>query len=852
MPLSFNPQEVVLRESPASGEVRCAHCQLLVPVALIRDEQEPSFCCSGCETVFGLLAGAGLEDYYTFRERLGEAGRPVPEQPGSESELDSPAFAELYCSELPGGLQKTQLLLEGVHCAACLWLVERLPRLEPAVVSARLEMSRSRVELVWDPEQAKLGQLGRTLTRMGYRPRPFRASAADELRRGELRSLLVRIGVAGASAGNVMLMAFALYSGAVGMDEADTMSAETRRFFEVASLFVSLPALWAGSLFFRGAWASLRTRTPHMDLPIALGIAVGFLWGASAALWGQGEIYFDSITALIFFLLIGRYLQRRHQMAVSDAAELLHAVLPGSVRILRPAIPGESERGVETVAVSQVLAGNEVLVESGEVVPVDGRVLEGHSSLDKSLLTGESRGVTVKTGDSVYAGALNLGARLVVFAEKAPAEARVAQLMQEVEQALHTRTPLVGRADRIAGVFTVSVLGLALAAGLLWSQVSVAAGVEHALALLIVACPCALGLATPLALSAGTRQAAEAGMLVFSPEALERLGAPATLVFDKTGTLTEGKLKVLSWVGDRSLGPFVLAVEKGATHPVARALVEFLEGDDERLRLTSVPSNLTDLMGRGRSADFGGKRLLVGAPVHVLSQATLPQELQTELEVGQGPASPVLVAWEREVRAIVWLGDAIRSDAVESLVKARRLGHRIQLLSGDHDKTAQAVAAELARRCGDSQLFASVRGSVTPEGKLAAMKTLQASGQLVVMVGDGVNDAAALAQADVGVAVSGAAEASRLSADVFLAQSGVARVVDLLEGARRVLSTIRRGMGFSLAYNGVGIACAAAGVLGPLEAAILMPLSSLTVVTNAYRSRSFRLPKGASVRKAPQ
>lgn len=850
MPLSFGPQEYEERGVGSQAEVRCAHCQLIVPSALVSAGHELSFCCSGCETVYGLLAGAGLEDYYAFRERLGEEGRPVPESPSGASELDSPAFSELYCSELPGGMQKTQLLLEGVHCAACLWLVERLPRLEPGVVSARLEMARSRVEIVWDPNKAKLGQIGRTLTSMGYRPRPFRASAAEELRRGELRSLLIRIGVAGASAGNVMLMAFALYSGAVGIDEADTMSAETRRFFEVASLFVSLPALWAGSLFFRGAWASLRTRTPHMDLPIALGIAVGFLWGTSGALLGQGDIYFDSITALIFFLLIGRYLQRRHQMAVSDAAELLHAVLPGSAQVLMPALPGGSERGVETVAVSQLLAGNEVLVESGEVIPVDGRVVEGASSLDKSLLSGESRGVQVAPGDSVEAGALNLGARLVVFAEKSPAEARVAQLMQEVEKALHTRTPLVGRADRIAGGFTVSVLGLAVAAGLFWSSVSIAAGVEHALALLIVACPCALGLATPLALSAATRQAAEAGMLVFSPEALERLGAPATLVFDKTGTLTEGRLRVLSWSGDRSLSPFVLAVERGATHPVARALVNYLENEPEQPRIASLPAEVTELLGRGRCAEFGGKRLVVGSPAYVLSVARVPEDLRLELKSGRGSASPVLVAWEGEVRAIVWLGDAVRDDAVESLIKARLLGHDIHLLSGDHDGTARSVAEELTRKSGLPQLFATVRGSTTPEGKLAAIKELQSDGRVVAMVGDGVNDAGALAQADVGVAVSGAAEASRLSADVFLAQNGVARVVDLLTGARRTLSTIRRGMAFSLAYNGVGIACAAAGVLGPLEAAVLMPLSSLTVVTNAYRSRSFRSATGHAAQES--
>ncbi len=819
--------------------IRCAHCLLSVPEELVHPDGKESFCCSGCETVYHLLQGAGLTDYYAFRDRLGEATRPVEGRTDVLDELDSAAFTELYCSELPSGHLKTQLLLEGVHCAACLWLIEKLPRLEPAVASARLEMSRSRLEIEWDPAQARLGEIGRTLSQMGYRPRPYRASAADELRRSELRSLLVRIGVAGASAGNVMLMAFALYSGAVGIDEAETMNLTTRRFFELASFVVSLPALWAGGLFFRGAWASVRTKTPHMDLPIAIGIFVGFVWGAISALRGGGEIYFDSITALIFFLLLGRYVQRRHQMAVSDAAELVHSIIPGTALILESTAEQPSEECERRVSSGALLPGQVVIVQSGEVLPVDGRIIQGDSSLDKSLLSGESHPIDVGVGDLVEAGALNLGSRILVCAEKSGTETRVARLMKQVEQALMTRSPLVSRADRMAGSFTVVVLGLALVVGVFWGLRSPELGVENALSLLIVACPCALGMATPLALSAAVRQAARQGQLVFSADALERLGTPSILVLDKTGTLTEGVMRVLEWEGDETVASLVLACERGATHPVALALVKYLEQKLEANPLSVIPASVTEKLGCGREATIGGRKVIVGSPGYVSRVARTGDQFENSLRSNQARGTPVLVAIDNEVCSLIWLGDAIREDAAASLLQARKMGHRLHLLSGDHEGTVHNVARILSQTSGCVDLFESVRGGVTPEQKLEAIRALRADSRPVVMVGDGVNDSGALAQADVGVAVSGAAEASRLSADVFLSQSGVSSLVLLLSGAQKTIATVRRGIAFSLVYNAIGISCAALGILGPLGAAILMPLSSLTVITNAYRSRTF-------------
>ncbi len=855
------------------AERMCSHCGLPVPAARFTSSLE-QFCCSGCETVYGLLRGAGLTEYYAFRDRLGEKGNRVDtESFEPEVEFDSEEFRRLYIKDHPSGDVSCELLLEGVHCAACVWLIERLPRLLPAVSFARLDMARSVVHLQFDQARVPLSRVAETLAKMGYRPRAFRGGEGARAQKRELRGLMIRMGVAGAVAGNVMLMAFALYSGDRGFFEEKTMDAATVRFFQWASLVVSLPSLFAGGLFFRGAWASLRTRTPHMDLPIAIGIAVAYVWGAFATISGRGEIYFDSITVLVFFLLVGRYLSRRHQFSFAGAAELLSSLVP-SFAVL---VTEEGERRIET---SRVPAGVQVAVESGQVLSVDGRVHSGTSSLDKSLLSGESLPVLVQPGDLVEAGSLNLGSRLIVTVRETGRDTRVGKFLREVEQATSARTPLIAQADRISGWFTLIVLTLALLVFLLWLPHSRFMAVEHALTLLIVACPCALGMATPLSVSAAVSQAAATRKLVFSPDAFEKMARPMDIVFDKTGTLTEGRLLVRAWVpadeplsketsaselscekfsaespSDREIETLVLAAERGAHHPVARALSEYLlaRGVRPASTLLSVREELgSGLWAQVRADQTEAGELFVGSPRAIADRGPLPEGLKNALAQAPAPVTPVVVAFGGRVRALVLLEDKICEESSAALLRLKDLGHRLHLLSGDHPETVQAVAEQLGARTGlFVDLFSSVRGGVSPEQKLAVLSELQSGSEmqsdtaggarrLVAMVGDGVNDAGALRGADVGISVRGAAEASRLSSDVYLAAPEVTEVAELFEGSRRCLQVVRRGMVFSLLYNAVGIACAGLGLIGPLFAAILMPLSSLTVVTNAYRSRTFR------------
>lgn len=810
----------------------CAHCGSRIPGALA---PETRFCCAGCETVHDLLGASGLDEYYSFRERLGASGRPV-ETAGALDfrELDSEAFRALYV-KCEGETERVELSIEGLHCAACVWLIERAPRLEPQLREARVDFGRGLVELTLE-SGASVGKVAETLARLGYRPSPFRAGKAEAARRRELRGLLLRMGVAGAIAGNVMLMAFSLYSGAEG-----TMDAATRRFFEIGSFLLSLPALWAAGIFFRGAVASIRLRAPHMDLPIAIGIAAGYGAGTYAALTGSGEIYFDSLTVLIFLLLIGRYLTRRHQMTAAEAAELIGSVTPSVARVRGP------DGAVVETPIGSLAVGSVVEVRSGETVPVDGVVRSGASSLDLSILSGESLPVVVGVGSEVPAGATNVGGALLVETTRAGAATRVAELMREVERALYARSPLVAQADRVAAVFTAGILVVALVVFVAWLFVEPSRALWNALALLVVSCPCALAMATPLALSAASAQAARRRILLMEVSALERLARPCDVFLDKTGTLTRGRLSVDEVVGDLSWIPLLVAAEGHSAHPVARAVRErfgVAEGATGG-ELAVALEDVTEVPGAGLSATMAGKPVLLGAEAFVGASArSAPPFVAAVRRSVERGASPLLLSVDGEVVLVVSLVDAEREGVVRNLRSLRSNGHRLHLLSGDHPRAVESLVRRLEDEAGES-LFTTATGGMRPLDKLARVESALAEGREVVMVGDGVNDAAALTRAGVGISVHGAAEASRLSADVFLGGGGVAHLAELFEGARRTLATIRRGMVFSLLYNVVGVTLAASGKLSPLWAAVLMPLSSLTVVSNAYRSRLF--PKTPSV-----
>ncbi|MCA9664613.1 MAG: heavy metal translocating P-type ATPase [Myxococcales bacterium] len=838
--------------------VDCAHCGLPVPSGLLpaRDD-EPAFCCNGCRAVYQLLHEEGLSGYYTLADGAERAPARVTDR--SYDELDDEAFTRRYCrAGSDGSTRDVELYLEGVHCAACVWVVERLPELCEGVVSARLDAGRSVARITYAPD-TPLSGVARKLDRLGYPVHPLRGESVQRARRAEDRRLLVRIAVAGAAAGNVMLYAAALYAGAF-----DDMAPQYVSYFRWASLLVALPAaLWAGAIFFRGALGALRARSLHMDLPISIGIAAGLGWGAVNTVRGSGEVYFDTVCVLVFLLLIGRWLQRRQHRSAADAAELLQTLTPSFARVVR-------EEALHDVPVEALAAGDIVEVRAGESMPVDGVVVEGRSAIDSSLLSGESRPRRCEPGDQVHAGTVNLGSRLRIEVVAAGEETRAGKLMQAIAEAANRRAPIVKLADRVAGYFVAATLLLAIVTGIVWWQLAPEMALEHAISLLIVTCPCALGLATPLAVTVTIGRAARAGILIKGGDALERLAATrAKVLIDKTGTLTRGEQRLVQvcplgedGVADSAdLLQAVAALERHSAHPIARACVRDIERDHGQLAVEAIAVDGVEertgagISGQVRWPDGTQATLSISSARRALAQLAADglqpsSSLRAVLrDIGERALSPVVVQVDGAPRAVLAFGDALRDDARETVDALRALGLELAILSGDHAPVVAAIARELD--------IDDYEGDASPERKLQRVEQELARGassdgaRAVMMVGDGVNDAAALAAATAGVAVHGGAEASLEVADVYIKREGLAALAELVRGARACRRTIRRNLIFSLAYNLAGATLAATGLIGPLIAAVLMPLSSITVLASSLRGARFEIPEPVSLAADP-
>jgi Cu2+-exporting ATPase len=818
----------------AAATTACAHCGLPVPAALLEAGAEQQFCCHGCQTAYAVIHACHMDQYYALlaRDRAAGADTAAAKVTGKAyAEFDDPAFLALHAPLTAAGMRTLDLYLEGVHCAACVWLVEKLPAVVAGVVEARLDLGKQLVKVTWaEAGAATASRIARTLDSLGYAPHPARSSTARHVRQRDDRRQLIRIGVAGACAGNTMLLGTALYAGLfASMDPAHVL------LFRWLSMAIGLVALaWPGSVFFKGAWAAARTRTPHLDLPIALGLGAGGLVGAWNTLRNHGEIYFDSLSVLVFLLLVGRFLQRRQQAVADDAVELLFSLTPMSAHRVEP------DGRTRDVPIAALQAGDTVEVLAGESFPVDGELQadaagggQAQTTVDESLLTGESLPRRVAAGATVHAGTTNVASPVRVRVAATGEATRVGKLMRLMTDCARRKAPMVLFADRLGAGFLVAVLAVAAAVFVGWAIKGSPAAVDHAVAILIVACPCAVGLATPRAVTVTIGRAARRGILIKGGDTLERLAKPGLLLLDKTGTLTTGRVALQSWTGDDAVKPAVAAIEARATHPIARALAAAFQAADA----AAVPAEdvLQDLHG-GIGGRVAGRQYWIGSPAFIAGRCwPWPADARAAVDacVGRG-LTPVVVARDGQVCGVAGMGDALRPDARAAVDALRRRGWRVGILSGDHPAVVARVAAQL-----DIAPDAAV-GGLLPEDKLHVVRAkLAERPQTVVMVGDGVNDAAALAAASVGVAVHGGAEASLAAASVYLNRPGLSGIVDLVGASRKTVAVIWRSLIASLTYNAFSVGLAALGLINPLVAAVLMPISSLTVLSLAFGVRTF-------------
>ncbi len=828
---------MTLRPGRVHPDTPCVHCGL--PIGPYPVGSDPFFCCTGCALVYATLQQAGMGDtYYRLRELTPTGRDPRPAARRLDelqlSELDSAPFIEAHSRPAGESARHMDVFLDGVHCAACVWVVEQMPYVLDGVHDARLDLPRARLSLTWSPEQVKLSDIAGWLGRFGYTLYPASAPTSA-IRTSAERRLLLKLGIAWALAGNVMLLAFAFYS---GLDAAgDPTLATAGRWM---SFTLAAPAvLYGGSEFFRAAWASLhvamrtrRLRSLHMDIPISLGILAGFLHSAWATVTGAGEIWFDSITVLIAALLTARWLQLRSRRLAGDATERLLALLPSMVRLVM------DDGSVAVVRIDEIATGDLIEAPAGEVFPVDGRVEKGTSTVNNAVLTGESRPVPVEPDSRVQAGATNLSATLRIRVERTGDATRVGKLLAWIRSQEGRRAPVVLLADRLGGYFVLTVLLLAAGTALLWWRLEPSEMLTHVVALLVITCPCALGMATPLAMTVAAGQAARAGIFIKNDEATQQLAEIDTILLDKTGTLTFGRMTLAAYEGDEEAVDLAAALETESNHPIGVSLVQargrcVLPGaePEESLEVRGFEAEA----GQGVRGWVDGCFVTVGRPdwVSTLS-APFPSAFEAAIGryVGAG-YTPVTVAVDGQPRAVLALGDRLRPSSADLVSALQKEGFEVYVVSGDHNEVARAVAGQLGIPDG------GVRGDASPEDKQEFVHELRSAGKHIAMIGDGVNDAAALQAAHVGIAVQGGSSASMVAADVFLTRSGLRPVMESIYGARRVMRVVRRNLSLSLVYNLLGATAAIAGLVTPLAAAVAMPVSSLLVVASSVWQRSF-------------
>jgi Cu2+-exporting ATPase len=822
-----------LPASAPMAQARCAHCGQAVPPRLIRAHEAEQFCCLGCRQVYTLIREWGFDQYYRLVGDQRGALEPARVSGRGFDDFDDPRAQEDATDDLGPDRRRTRLYLEGVHCAACVWLVEKLPAVLAGVDEVRLNYGSAVAEVTWRPAHTRLSTIGRALDRLGYTPHMHRASRVHEARRSEDRAALARLGVAAACAMNLMFVSGALYAG-----EYSGMASPYHALFRWLSLLVAIPVLgFSARPFFQTALAGLKAGVVHIDLPIAIALAVASAASAWNTVAGSGPLWFDSLAMLVAALLGARQLQRSATRAAIERADSLRGV--AFLEFARRVDGAGPDAAVVEVPLSALVPGDIVEVRSGELVPVDGVVLSGRSSLDNAVLTGEAAPLAVGEGDAVNAGATNLGARLTVRVNATGAQTRVGALLAIVQDALSRKPALLQTTDVMARRFVQVLLVVAVATlGVAWVQLGPAAALTRVVALLVVSCPCALGLAVPLAMSVALMRAARAGIFVKNPDALERLRRVDIVLLDKTGTLTEGRVAVARWHGDDQGLALARALEAESSHRVAQA---FRAADGRALHVVRHVDGVVELPGRGITGRVDGHDVRVGTRAHAAAPgAGLPAALAGAADalVADG-LSPVFVAVDGQVTGVAGLGDELRPDSRDTVARLRAAGIRVCILSGDHPDVVSRAGAALGLPACDA------RGGLTPEAKRDVVAGLMAADRragAVVMVGDGVNDAAALALADVGIAVHGGMGATMAAADIVLTREGVGPLLDILEGARRLRGVVRRNIAFSLVYNLGASSLAIAGLVGPLLAVVLMPLSSLTVVLSSALTRTFVRP----------
>jgi Cu2+-exporting ATPase len=794
--------------------LNCDHCLLSFPEKdAVRDEvdgRQKVFCCNGCLGVYRLIHEEGLDEFYQRRQ----GWTPGPPE---HTEVTARSFEGSVRSI--GDHREIDIHLSGIRCASCIWLIEHFLSKNKGIKEIRVNYATHRARIRWLPEETSLDSVLERIMSLGYVPRPYAVSQAEESLEREKKDLLIRLGTASFLSMQLMIYTTALYAGYF-----QGIEPSYRKVFELIALALATPVMfYCGYPFLKNTVLGMRNRTFNMDTLIFSGSFSAYAYSVIVIFIG-GEVYFDTSAMIITLILLGRFIESGAKARATRSVSALFSLQPKEARLIKA---GES--GMLTVPVSALRVGDRIEVIPGERVPIDSLVVDGTSEVDESMLTGEAMPVKKVRGKEVFGGTMNLNGRLLVEVKRTGDDTVLSQVIRAVEDAQSRRAPIQKVADRVVVWFVPAIVVISTSTFLFWfMRGSPTTALMNAISVMVVACPCALGLATPLAVLMGSTLLASKGILVKGGDIIEAIAHADYISFDKTGTLTAGMPALITTVNygmeERSLRVLAASIERNSEHSIARALCKGISESD----LFAV-DEFRARPGRGVEGVLNGERLAIGNASFLESfGAEITEDRRRDFSSLSAQGNTVIgLALGRELKGWFVISDELRPEAPELVEDLRRYGYHMALITGDH----RSVAENIGSKAGISTIIAEV----LPVQKAGCIREIKESGHRVVMVGDGINDAPALMEANVGVAVGSATDIAIESADVVLMRPDLRLILRLVRISGKIFAIIRENLFWAFSYNLIAIPLAVSGKLHPIISAAFMALSSLIVVGNSLR-----------------
>ena len=807
------------------SKIKCNHCHLSFSPEVMIKENELNFCCKGCQGVYHILKSDGLDSFY---DKLGNKTitPPLKLDNNDLTKFDSLNFLDNYVSKSKDGFSQIDLIIEGIHCAACVWLNEKILHDTNGIIEANINFTSNKAKITWDEDKLKLSQIIEKIRSIGYNAYAYDSAIADVQASKAKQDYFIRMMVAVIASMNIMMLSVAKYTGFF-----TGISNEVKDMIHIGEFLLSTPVLfYSGWIFYKGAYFGVKNRILNMDFLVAFGATLTYIYSMFILFGAKGESYFDSVAMIITFVLVGKYLEVIGKKSAVDTLDKIKSSLPLEATVIL-------NNSRKLVALNSLNIGDIIELKAGEKIPVDGKIILGAGFFDESSMTGESIPVYKKSSDDIYSGTINVDSLIQYEVTKNFKNSTFSSIVALLEDSLNSKPNIQTKATEISKGFSITILSLALMTFLVWYFFGLDLGFDYeqtnhfeksfivAVSVIVIACPCALALATPMASLIGISELAKKGLLFKEAKFIETLAVANTVVFDKTGTLTKGELNVSkAQIFDDNIHKLNLlySILSASSHPVSTSIKNYLSSKYElEIKKLEDVKNIEAKGMRSRYKNIEGKSYeLLGGNIELLEQNEINYKFDSDKTV-------YLFSINKKVIATFELEDQIKDNAKNLIEFLQKKNIEVVMLTGDNEHVASKIAKQL-----NINKYLSKQ---TPISKADYIKQLKKENKVVVMVGDGVNDSVALGNADVAIAMGNSADVSLSISDIVLLNSTLSSLKDAFVISSKTYKFIKQNLALSIIYNMVTIPLAMLGFVIPLVAALSMSLSSLMVVLNSLR-----------------